>query len=53
MGCSSAIYAANSNSQAIAANTATVINFGQVVRAFGPNTNISGGNVTINNAGYY
>lgn len=53
MGCSSAIYAANSNSQAIAANTATVINFGQVIRAYGPNTNISGGNVTINNYGYY
>lgn len=53
MGCSSAIYAANSNSQPVVATIPEIINFGQVVRAFGPNTNISGGNVTINNAGYY
>ena len=53
MSCNSAIYAANSNPQTIAANTQTVINFGQIVRAFGPNTNLSGGNVTVNTAGYY
>ncbi len=53
MSCTSAIYAANTTTQAVPANTQTTINFGQVVRAFGPYTRLSGGNVTVRGAGYY
>lgn len=53
MSCSSAIYAANTNPQTLTANVAATVNFGQIVRAFGAYTNLSGGNVVINNAGYY
>ena len=53
MSCSSAIYAANTNPQTLTANVAATVNFGQIVRAFGAYTNLSGGNVVINNMGYY
>ena len=53
MSCASAIYACNTNSQAIVAGNITTINFGSVVRRFGRNTNMSGGNVTVNGSGYY
>ena len=51
MSCKSCLYAANTNTQAVAVNG--VISFGNVVRRFGNNVGISGGNVIMNGAGYY
>ena len=51
MSCKSAIYAANTASQDVSANG--VINFGSVVRRFGQNCNLSGGNVVVDGSGYY
>lgn len=51
--CSSAIYAANTSAQTVAAATATTINFGQVIRRFGNYLELSGGNVATDGAGYY
>ncbi|MGN0317807.1 MAG: hypothetical protein ACI4E1_07755 [Lachnospira sp.] len=48
----SVIYAANSNSQPFVA-AGTVINFGSVVRRYGSNLCLSGGNVEVTGAGYY
>lgn len=53
MSCPSAVYACNTSVQAITADTATVINFGSVIRAYGPSTSVSGGNVTTDASGYY
>lgn len=47
----SALYAANTGDQTIAVNG--VINFGNIVRRYGCNTNMSGGNPTLSGAGYY
>lgn len=52
MSCNSAIYAANVNPQTIT-DVTSAVNFGQVIRAFGPNVTLSGGNVTVKNTGYY
>lgn len=49
----SVLYASNSNAQNIAVTTGTVINFGSVVRKYGYNTNISGGNAVVKGCGYY
>lgn len=51
MSCKSALYAANTNTQTLAVGD--TLSFGTPVRRFGCNTNISGGNVTLNGAGYY
>lgn len=53
MSCNSGLYAANSNTQAITANTPTVISFGQIVRRFGCHCNLSGGNVSVQSSGFY
>lgn len=49
--CNAAIYAANTNVQELAVGD--VVNFGQIVRRFGPNLMLSGGNVVIEGKGYY
>ena len=46
------LYAANTSTQAYVA-TGTVINFGNVVRRYGSNINLSGGNISVNGSGYY
>lgn len=51
MSCKSALYAVNNQSQIIENNSN--INFGTIVRRFGSNCNLSGGNVIINGTGYY
>lgn len=51
MSCKSAMYAANASAQEVA--NGGIINFGAVVRRFGGNCTISGGNVNINGTGYY
>lgn len=48
----SILYAANTNSQNFV-STGTVINFGTLVRRYGCNCNLSGGNVEISGMGYY
>ena len=53
MSCSSALYAANRNAQVIPAGVPTVIDFGQIVRRLGNQINMSGGNASVLNAGYY
>lgn len=47
----SLIYAANNLSQTVAAGDN--INFGSIVRRYGCNLNLSGGNVAVSGAGYY
>lgn len=47
----SLLYAANSNAQTVVAGNS--INFGNVVRKFGNNLNMSGGNIIESGAGYY
>lgn len=51
MSCKSAVYAANTSAQSLAAGD--TINFGNVVRRFGCNCNVSGGNAIVNGSGYY
>lgn len=51
MSCKSALYGANTASQAVAVGGA--INFGNVIRRFGNNINLNGPNVTLSGAGYY
>lgn len=53
MSCSSALYAANRSTQVIPEGVPTVIDFGQIVRRFGNQIDMSGGNVSIKSAGYY
>jgi len=48
----SVIYSANTNSQSVVA-TGSVINFGSIVRRYGQNLNLSGGNVVTSGIGYY
>lgn len=48
----SILYAANLNNQDFVA-AGTIINFGNIIRRYGCNLNLSGGNVTIDGAGYY
>ena len=49
--CKSALYAANTGTQAVAAGMP--ISFGTVVRRFGQYLNLSGGTVVAEGAGYY
>lgn len=49
--CKSAIYAANTGTQAVKAGSP--ISFGGIVRRFGQNLNLSGGNVVASGSGYY
>lgn len=49
---SSLVYSANTNVQPFVA-TGTTINFGSVVRRYGCNTNVIGGDGVINGSGYY
>ncbi len=51
MSCKSGLYAVNNASQTMTING--VINFGQLVRKFGQNINLSGGNVVLRGVGYY
>lgn len=51
MGCKSALYATNTSTQAL--TTGNVINFGNIIRRFGCQTNLSGGNVVLRGIGYY
>lgn len=48
----SILYAANTTAQTTVA-TGTVIDFGRIVRRYGSNLNLSGGNVTTMGMGYY
>lgn len=48
----SILYAANTNSQTFA-TAGTVINFGSIVRKYGCNIALSGGNVVVDGIGYY
>lgn len=47
----SIVYAANTNTQVVEAGN--VINFGNVVRKYGCNCNLSVGNVEVRGSGYY
>lgn len=47
----SLLYAANTNSQVLAVNG--VVNFGNIVRRYGCNCNLSGGNAIVKGSGYY
>ena len=49
--CKSALYAANTVEQAVAEGA--LVNFGSIVRRFGQNLNLSGGQVVANGSGYY
>lgn len=51
MSCKSAIYAVNSATQNLAVNDN--VNFGQIVRRFGDNLNLSAGSVVEIGTGYY
>lgn len=51
MSCKSALYAANVSSQTLAAGN--VISFGQIIRRFGANTKLEGGNLALEGQGYY
>lgn len=53
MSCSSALYAGNTAVQTATAGTLTTISFGEPIRRFGRNCDISGGNVVIRENGYY
>lgn len=48
----SILYAANTSDQAFVAG-GSIVNFGSLVRRYGCNLGMSGGNVTINGQGYY
>lgn len=52
MSCKSALYAVGTNVQTVTADE-TVINFDNIVRRYGKCVHLSGGNVTIEEAGYY
>lgn len=52
MSCKSALYATNTNEQTVTASDSP-IRFGSIVRRYGRCTNLSGGNVTIQESGYY
>lgn len=47
----SALYAANTAAQNL--SIGSIVNFGNPVRRFGCNVNLSGGNVALNGTGYY
>lgn len=51
MSCKSALYAANTNAQTL--NIDNTINFGSIVRRYGCNVHLSGGNAIVKGAGYY
>lgn len=46
------MYAANTNAQTVVA-AGSVVNFGSVIRRYGCNCNLSGGNATVEGTGYY
>ena len=48
----SVLYAANSNAQTTS-ETCSIINFGSIVRRYGCGLKLSGGNVIIEDSGYY
>lgn len=48
----SVLYAANSNAQTTS-ETGSIINFGSIVRRYGCGLKLSGGNVIIEDSGYY
>lgn len=47
----SVLYASNTSNQTL--STGDVINFGSIVRKYGCNCNLSGGNVVVSGTGYY
>lgn len=47
----SVLYAANSNTQTL--TTGSTISFGSIVRRYGSNLNLSGGDVSVKGEGYY
>lgn len=49
--CKSAIYATNTGAQSVVAGGQ--IDFGRIIRRFGQNFTLSGGNVVIDGSGYY
>ena len=49
----SILYAANTNTQSVTVTTGTSINFGSIIRKYGCNVNLSGGNAVIRGCGYY
>lgn len=49
--CKSAMYAANTGTQAV--TSGSPVNFGMIVRRFGRNLNLAGGNVVLDGSGYY
>lgn len=51
MSCKSGLYAADLTAQTVAVDG--VISFGSIVRRFGCNCGIAGGNVTLTGSGYY
>lgn len=51
MSCKSALYAANTTAQTLTAGN--TVNFGTIVRKYGNNITIAGGNVLVQGAGYY
>lgn len=53
MSCNSAIYSVNTNSQALTAATPATVNFGTVVRRFGPSVDMNGGDIVISASGFY
>lgn len=53
MSCPSAIYSVNSNTQALTAATPATVNFGTVVRRFGPSVSMNGGDVVVSTSGFY
>ena len=52
MSCKAALYAANTAAQTVTA-VETPINFGTIVRRYGRGINLSGGDVTVCESGYY
>lgn len=51
--CNSAIYSVNSTAQTLTATTPATINFGNVVRRFGPSVSMNGGDVIVSTSGFY
>lgn len=51
MSCKSAIYTANTSTQALAVGSE--INLGNIIRRFGSNVNLVGNSISITGAGYY
>lgn len=51
MSCKSALYAANTNAQAVAIGG--LVNFGTIVRRYGCNCRLEGGNAVVVGSGYY